>query len=117
LFLLYLKVFKSISCDSLHLNYLMTNNNSNSTNTKEYLIRTTWDNQPIKEHEPSSISFESQQDTSYLIVNVRAKYFNDPAEPSSHKPGEFFNLWDYEVVEAFFKADSTGKYLELEFGP
>ena len=28
-----------------------------------------------------------------------------------------FQLWDYEVVEAFFLATSTNKYLELEFGP
>ena len=28
----------------------------------------------------------------------------------------YYGLWDYEVVEAFFLADSV-KYLELEFGP
>ena len=26
-------------------------------------------------------------------------------------------LWDYEVVEAFFLTTSTERYLELEFGP
>ena len=26
-------------------------------------------------------------------------------------------LWDYEVVEAFFLSSSSERYLELEFGP
>ena len=101
----------------------MSNTSANISNKTEYLIKTTWDNQLINDHEPISINFDTsfdaqqQHNESYLIINVKAKFFNDPAEPLGHKPGEFFNLWDYEVVEAFFLADSTGKYLELEFGP
>ncbi len=101
----------------------MSNTTANISNKTEYLIKTTWDNKQINDHEPISISFDTsfdgqqQQDDNYLIINVKAKFFNDPAEPLGLKPGEFFNLWDYEVVEAFFLADSTGKYLELEFGP
>ena len=78
----------------------------------DFKIATTWNNLTV-DHEPASLTFES--DNSSLIIKVNAPYFNDPEKPSQ-KPGEFFNLWDYEVVEAFFLNDE-GKYLELEFGP
>ena len=28
-----------------------------------------------------------------------------------------YKLWEYEVVEAFFLAGESKKYIELEFGP
>lgn len=77
-------------------------------------IETTWNNQTVY-HEPVKITFESNLDLSNLTIKIDAPFFNDPPKPTK-MIGEFFNLWDYEVVEVFFLNDE-GKYLELEFGP
>jgi hypothetical protein len=51
-----------------------------------------------------------------LVLEVRAPYYGDPAPPGG-KVGEAYNqLWEYEVVEAFF-LNQEDQYLELEFGP
>lgn len=56
-----------------------------------------------------------------VSIEIVAPYFNDP-KPNGPE-GAFFQLWDYEVVEAFFLApgakddDLKDLYLELEFGP
>ena len=82
----------------------------------EFKIRTTWDDRVIQDHEPIELNFTGSNDS--LFVNIKAKYFGDINDkPVGWRPGDFFNLWDYEVVEAFFMSDSTGKYLEVEFGP
>ena len=79
-----------------------------------YEIKFTWDSQPIVDHEPARLSFENytSNQEAFLLISIKAKYFGSPGEPLNHKPGEFFNLWDYEVVESFFKNDA-GKYLEV----
>ncbi|CAF0911949.1 unnamed protein product [Brachionus calyciflorus] len=82
-------------------------------NNFEYKIQTTWDDRRI-DHDPVSLKFESIDDES-LIIKIDAPFFGDPEQPKQ-RAGEFFNLWDYEVAEAFF-LNEEGKYLELEFGP
>lgn len=76
------------------------------------LIKTEWNNKPIN-HEPIQISLEPLKNE--LVVHFRAPFFNSPQKPKENID-EFFNLWDYEVVEAFF-LNKAGEYIELEFGP
>lgn len=78
-----------------------------------FLIEKSWNNNDL-DHVPAEISL-ARVDDSYLEILIRAPYFNSPSKPDQ-EPGVFFNLWDYEVVEAFFLADSN-HYIELEFGP
>lgn len=80
-----------------------------------YSIEKTWDNEGLS-YSPVDITLEQDSDDPhFLVIKISAPFYNDPAEPSS-KPGEFFELWNYEVVETFFLSDS-GKNIELEFGP
>ncbi len=45
-----------------------------------------------------------------------APYYGDPAPPGGKAGEAYFQLWDHEVVEAFF-LNQEDQYLELEFGP
>ena len=76
-----------------------------ATRPFEYFINTTWDSQRIMDHAPIQIILEAPNSTntanttnepSYLTLYIIAKYFNSPNEPTDVKPGDFFNLWDYE---------------------
>ena len=69
-----------------------------------------------------NISFENiadrgnYQELNFAFYVISAPYFGDPA-PQGGKVGEaYFELWEHEVVEAFFLNDKE-QYLELEFGP
>lgn len=76
------------------------------------LIKTEWNNKPVV-HEPIEISLEPRRNE--LAIHFKAPFFNSPPKPKQNID-EFFNLWDYEVVETFF-SNEAGEYIELEFGP
>jgi hypothetical protein len=42
------------------------------------------------------------KDPGFIKMEISAPFYNDPAPDGA--PGPFFQLWDYEVVEAFFLA-------------
>jgi hypothetical protein len=87
----------------------------------KFLIEKTWNDQLITDHSPVEIDLffkENETNTKKdLNVKIKAPFFNDPKSPSVDiKPGDDFNLWDYEVVEIFL-LDTNDNYLEMEFGP
>ena len=69
-------------------------------NKLDYFIATTWDSHKV-DHEPIQISVEAAAaaDPNFVSIHISASYFNSPSEPAGFKPGEFFNLWDYEGEE------------------
>ena len=78
-----------------------------------YTIGLTWDGKAV-DHPPAQITMQGVRGN--LEIAITAPYFGDPA-PQNGKVGEaYFELWEYEVVEAFFLNDQE-QYLELEFGP
>ncbi|GAB6023205.1 hypothetical protein CHUAL_008024 [Chamberlinius hualienensis] len=79
----------------------------------KYEIQTTWDNLTI-DHNPVELILKSNG-TDYLELTARGPFFNDPPAPPG-PPGPFWQLWNYEVAEAFFLGDSN-RYLEVELGP
>ncbi|XP_075399902.1 UPF0462 protein C4orf33 homolog isoform X1 [Tenrec ecaudatus] len=80
----------------------------------DFKIEHTWDGFPVK-HEPVLVRLRPG-DTG-VMMEVRAPFFNDPPAPLG-EPGKPFNeLWNYEVVEAFFLNDKTEQYLEVELCP
>jgi len=82
---------------------------------QSFYIVNLWNGQQDPTNEKVKITLAEGEDE--MVINIEAPYHNDPKPPNG-KPGEaFFKLWEYEVVEAFFLASSTNKYLELEFGP
>lgn len=62
-------------------------------NRMEYAIETTWDNKAIS-HSPVTFKFSAYNENN-LLIEVTAPFFDSPAKPSQ-KPGDDFNLWDYE---------------------
>ena len=60
-----------------------------------YLIKTTWNSQPIIDHPPVSLSLE-KFDQQSLVINIKAPFFNSPEKPVENADGHVFNLWDYE---------------------
>ena len=84
-----------------------------SVEKQDFQIRGTWDGEVI-EHDPVEVSLVAAGKD--LIIRISAPYFGDPA-PEGGKPGEtYWQLWEHEVVEAFF-LNNQEQYLELEFGP
>ncbi|KFM79373.1 hypothetical protein X975_16775, partial [Stegodyphus mimosarum] len=79
----------------------------------EFKIAKTWDDRPL-DHESTKISF--QTDGNFIVMNVTAPFFNDPPAPRGAAGQPFKNLFDYEVVEAFFLGQDD-KYLEVELSP
>ena len=78
-----------------------------------YTIGLTWDGKPV-DHAPAQITLKGVGGD--LEINIAAPYFGDP-KPEGGKAGEaYWQLWEHEVVEAFFLNDKE-QYLELEFGP
>uniref|UniRef100_A0AAA9TF59 Chromosome 17 C4orf33 homolog n=1 Tax=Bos taurus TaxID=9913 RepID=A0AAA9TF59_BOVIN len=80
----------------------------------DFKIEHTWDGFPVK-HEPVFVRLNPGDRG--VMMEVSAPFFNDPPAPLG-EPGKPFNqLWDYEVVEAFFLNDVTEQYLEVELCP
>ncbi|XP_055406251.1 UPF0462 protein C4orf33 homolog isoform X3 [Bubalus kerabau] len=80
----------------------------------DFKIEHTWDGFPVK-HEPVFVRLNPGDRG--VMMEVSAPFFNDPPAPLG-EPGKPFNqLWDYEVVEAFFLNDITEQYLEVELCP
>ncbi|XP_072644495.1 UPF0462 protein C4orf33 homolog isoform X2 [Canis lupus baileyi] len=80
----------------------------------DFKIEHTWDGLPVK-HEPAFVRLNPGDGG--VMMEVSAPFFNDPPAPLG-EPGKPFNeLWDYEVVEAFFLNDITKQYLEVELCP
>ncbi|KAF5923364.1 hypothetical protein HPG69_006533, partial [Diceros bicornis minor] len=80
----------------------------------DFKIEHTWDGFPVK-HEPVFVRLNPGDRG--VMIEVSAPFFNDPPAPLG-EPGKPFNeLWDYEVVEAFFLNDLTEQYLEVELCP
>ena len=78
-----------------------------------YTIGLTWDGKPV-DHPPAQVTLQGVSGN--LEIAITAPYFGDPA-PQGGKVGEaYFELWEHEVVEAFFLNEQE-QYLELEFGP
>ena len=78
-----------------------------------YTIGLTWDGRPV-DHAPAQITLKGVGGD--LEIKIAAPYFGDP-KPEGGKAGEaYWQLWEHEVVEAFFLNDKE-QYLELEFGP
>ncbi|XP_024102070.2 UPF0462 protein C4orf33 homolog isoform X2 [Pongo abelii] len=80
----------------------------------DFKIEHTWDGFPVK-HEPVFIRLNPGDRG--VMMDISAPFFSDPPAPLG-EPGKPFNeLWDYEVVEAFFLNDITEQYLEVELCP
>ncbi|NXP44723.1 CD033 protein, partial [Heliornis fulica] len=80
----------------------------------EFAIKHTWDGLPVS-HEPVTVVLKS--DSEGLLMEVNAPFFNDPPAPLGEPGKPFDQLWDYEVVEAFFLSDRAEQYLEVELCP
>eukprot|EP00747_Dinoflagellata_sp_TGD_P184361 gnl/TRDRNA2_/TRDRNA2_39908_c0_seq1.p1 gnl/TRDRNA2_/TRDRNA2_39908_c0~~gnl/TRDRNA2_/TRDRNA2_39908_c0_seq1.p1 ORF type:complete len:182 (+),score=32.63 gnl/TRDRNA2_/TRDRNA2_39908_c0_seq1:46-591(+) len=73
----------------------------------------TWNGVALPAEEQSHVTVHPRaSDSSCLQLDIDAPFYNDPGVP----PEGTTNLWDYEVVEAFFLGDDD-EYLELEFCP
>ncbi|XP_071951779.1 UPF0462 protein C4orf33 homolog isoform X2 [Antedon mediterranea] len=82
-------------------------------NELTFEITQSWDGASIS-HVPVQLRLATLTDT--LQLSVKAPFFNDPAPPNM-VPGEPQNqLWDYEVIEAFFLGEKK-QYLEVEVSP
>ncbi|GFO34360.1 upf0462 protein c4orf33-like protein [Plakobranchus ocellatus] len=82
---------------------------------RTFAIRTTWNGDCIK-HEPIKITLGPASDESGVVIKVLGPFFNSPAKPDGPPGQPFPQLWDYEVVEAFFLNDKN-QYLEVELSP
>ena len=98
--------------------FLSARKDSSPKSTMRFRIEHLWNSKPITNHQSIEITLSSTEKRDYLQIEIDAPVFNDPAPPSiSAQPGPYPELWNYEVVELFFLASSTGHYLELEFSP
>ncbi|XP_076430155.1 UPF0462 protein C4orf33 homolog [Peromyscus maniculatus bairdii] len=79
-----------------------------------FKIEHTWDGFPVR-HEPVCVKL-SPEDKG-VKLEVCAPFFNDPPAPPGEPGMPFSELWNYEVVEAFFLNDTTEQYLEVELCP
>ncbi|KAL8587656.1 hypothetical protein ACOMHN_045345 [Nucella lapillus] len=80
---------------------------------REFTIHSTWDNKPV-DHEPVQVRLTG--DPQGCRVDVTAPFFNSPSPPSVPSGKPCPQLWDFEVVEAFFLNDKE-QYLEVELCP
>ncbi|XP_037352251.1 UPF0462 protein C4orf33 homolog isoform X2 [Talpa occidentalis] len=80
----------------------------------DFKIEHTWDGVPVT-HEPVCVRLSPQDEG--VTLEVCAPFFNDPPGPAGEPGQPFSQLWDYEVVEAFFLNERTEQYLEVELCP
>ncbi|XP_061189290.1 UPF0462 protein C4orf33 homolog [Saccostrea echinata] len=78
-----------------------------------YKITKTWNGSDV-DHPYVQLTLHAAE--SGVEVRVKAPFFNDPGNPGGEDGKPFPNLWDYEVVEAFFLNDKN-QYLEVELCP
>lgn len=78
-----------------------------------YIIDKTWDGEPVK-HDKIEVSLIRTGNA--VEVQVKAPFMNNPPAPKGVAGEPFPQLWDYEVVEAFFLNDKD-EYLEVELCP
>lgn len=100
--LIYL-VFITSSCDlhnSLRSHKYKISSNTMDTTNFSYSIDKTWNNELIV-HEHVRLTL--QRENNNLRVNITAPFFNSPEKPQN-KPGDFFDLWNYEgcLISFFF---------------
>ncbi|XP_053436595.1 UPF0462 protein C4orf33 homolog isoform X2 [Nycticebus coucang] len=79
-----------------------------------FKIEHTWDGFPVK-HEPVFVRLNPGDRG--VMMEVSAPFFNDPPAPLGETGKPFNELWNHEVVEAFFLNDITEQYLEVELCP
>ena len=77
-----------------------------------YTITKTWDGLPIDAREMARIDLTYSE--TGIVLHIDAPFHQDDAPTADI--GSLWELWNYEVVEAFFVGNS-GHYTELEFGP
>eukprot|EP00730_Choanoeca_flexa_P004219 TRINITY_DN11634_c0_g1_i2.p1 TRINITY_DN11634_c0_g1~~TRINITY_DN11634_c0_g1_i2.p1 ORF type:complete len:157 (+),score=23.16 TRINITY_DN11634_c0_g1_i2:2-472(+) len=77
-------------------------------------ITTTWDSKALKSNDQVKLKIEPDQAGQQLKFHIDAPFYNDPPPP--HEVESTPQLWDYEVVEAFFLGKDD-RYLEIEVGP
>ena len=75
-----------------------------------HIVRT-WDGEPTGE---PPVNFQIQAENTDLVITMSAKFYND--SPPNGTAGNFWQLWNYEVVELFLLNDRN-EYVEMEFGP
>ncbi|XP_038056739.1 UPF0462 protein C4orf33-like isoform X2 [Patiria miniata] len=89
---------------------------STQSPTQSFSITHQWDGSSI-DHAPIKVSLlRDPQDTSCLLLETEAPFFNNPGRPQGEPGLPYDGLWEYEVVEAFFLGDGE-KYLEVELCP
>ena len=84
--------------------------------TLELRVSSTWDGEPIPEHEQVVLTVTAAGKA--LRVRVDAPFHGDPPPPG--EPGPTDGLWDYEVAELFIAGPDDGEetvYAELELSP
>ncbi|XP_072040486.1 UPF0462 protein C4orf33 homolog isoform X1 [Amphiura filiformis] len=83
--------------------------------TLTFEITQEWDGSPTG-HDPIMITLSRSGNADSITMEVTAPFFNDPGNPGGEPGKPFWELWEYEVVEAFFLGEND-KYLEVEFCP
>lgn len=98
--------------------FLLIHEHQTNKMSMKFSIEKLWNSPSITDHRPVEITLSSSNDKDYLIIEIDAPFFNDPAPiSSSSTPASYPELWNYEVVELFFLSSLTNHYLELEFSP
>ncbi|XP_072440176.1 UPF0462 protein C4orf33 homolog isoform X3 [Chiloscyllium punctatum] len=80
----------------------------------KFTITKTWDSSPVSHR---GISLSLKPDDEGLLLEVEGPFFNDPSAPPGKRGKPYNQLWDFEVVEAFFLNSSKELYLEVELCP
>lgn len=82
-----------------------------------FCINTTWDGQPLGiKYRPAKLKLTSADDGKSLCIHVDAEFFDDKPVPNAAPGSASWELWNHEVVEAFFLNDEDN-YLEIELSP
>ncbi|XP_051893595.1 UPF0462 protein C4orf33 homolog isoform X2 [Pristis pectinata] len=80
----------------------------------EFTITKTWDSSPVSH---KGITLTLKPDDEGILMEVNAPFFNDPLSPDGPRGKPYNQLWNYEVVEAFFLNSCKELYLEVELCP
>ena len=81
---------------------------------KQFTIRSTWDSDPLADGHHTEITVKGFEGG--VVLEVDAPFYNDPPSPDVGAGERCWQLWDYEVVEAFFLGKDE-QYLEIELCP